>query len=96
MWTFSDFQYGFRISQSTTDLPTVVSDRTSRTFIRSGATRAVALDISNTFNRVCHASLSNKLKSYGNQVRCLVLFPFTTVIENFKWFWMGSFHKNSG
>ena len=35
---FSDFQYGFRSSRSTTDLLTVVSDRVARAFNRSGAT----------------------------------------------------------
>ena len=35
---FSDFQYGFRSSQSTADLLTVVSDRIARAFKRSGAT----------------------------------------------------------
>ena len=35
---FSDFQCGFRSSQSTTDLLTVVSDRIARAFNRSGAT----------------------------------------------------------
>ena len=44
---FSDFQYGFMSSQSTADLLTVVSDRIARAFNWSGATRAVALDISN-------------------------------------------------
>ena len=34
-----------RSSQSTADFLTVVSDRTARAFSRSGATRAVALDI---------------------------------------------------
>ena len=62
---FSDFQYGFRSSRSTADLLTVVSGRIARAFNRSGATRAVALDISKAFNRVWHASLLHKLKSYG-------------------------------
>ena len=62
---FSDFQYGSRSSRSTADLLTVVSDRIARAFNRSGATRAVALDISNTFDRVWHAGLLHKLKSYG-------------------------------
>ena len=60
---FSDFQYGFKSSRSTADLLTVVSDRI--VFNRSGATRAVALDISKAFDRVLYASLLQKLKSYG-------------------------------
>ena len=50
---FSDFQYGFR------------SDIIARAFNKSGATRAVALDISKAFNRVWHASLLLKVKSFG-------------------------------
>ena len=46
---FSDFQYGFRSSRSTVDLLTVVPDRIARIFNKSGANRAVALDISKTF-----------------------------------------------
>ena len=62
---FHDFQYGFRSSRSTADFLTVVSDRIARTFNRSGATRAVALDISKAFDRVWHAGLLHKFKSYG-------------------------------
>ena len=35
---FSDFQYGFRSSQSAADLVTVISDRIARAFNRSVAT----------------------------------------------------------
>ena len=62
---FSDFQYGFRSSQSTADLLTVVSDRIARAFNRSGAIQAAALDISKVFYGVWHAGLLNKLRSYG-------------------------------
>ena len=61
---FSDFQYGFRSSRSTADLLTVVSDRIARAFNRSGATQAVVLDISMAFDRVWHAGLLHKLKSF--------------------------------
>ena len=42
---FSDFKYGFRCSQSTADLLTVASDKFARALNRSGATRAVALNM---------------------------------------------------
>ena len=61
---FPDLQYGFGSSRSTADLLTVVSDRIARSFSRSGATGAVALDISKAFDRVWHAVLLHKLKSY--------------------------------
>ena len=61
---FSDFLYGFRSSRSTADVLAVVSDRVARVFIRSGATRAVALDISRAFDRVWQAGLLHKLKFF--------------------------------
>ena len=60
---FSDFQYGFRSSRSTADLPTVVPYRIATGFNRSAAIRAVALDISKAFDRVWHAGLLHKFKS---------------------------------
>ena len=62
---FSDFQNGLTSSRSTADLLAVVSDRIARAFSRSGATGALALDISKTFDRVWHAAFLHKLRSYG-------------------------------
>ena len=42
-----------------------MSDRIARAFNKSGATGAVALDISKSFDRVWHAGLLYKLRSYG-------------------------------
>ena len=54
---FSDFHYGFRSSQSTADLLTVVFDKVASAFNGSVAIWAVALDIYKAFERVWHASL---------------------------------------
>ena len=62
---FSDFHYSFTSSRLFAELLTMVYDRITRAFIRSGATRAVVLDISKSFGRVWHASFLLKLKSYG-------------------------------
>ena len=55
----------FRSSRSTVDLLIVVSDRIPKAFNRSGATPAVALNISKAFDRVWHVGLLHKLKCYG-------------------------------
>ena len=49
MWSFFWFSVWFQVFWPTADLVTVVSDRIARTFNRSGATQAVALDISKAF-----------------------------------------------
>ena len=82
---FSDFQYGFRSSRSTAGLLTVVSDRITRAFNRSGATRAVALDISKGFDRIWNTGLLQKLKSYGISGQIFGLISF---------FLSFSLHKN--
>ena len=56
--------YGFRFSRSTSYF-TIVFDGIARAFNRSGATQAVALDISKAFDRFWHAGLLHKRKSYG-------------------------------
>ena len=91
---FSDFQYGFRSSRSTADLFIVVSDRIARAFSRSGATRALALDISKAFDRVWHVGLLHKLKFYGISGQIFGLISFFSVISGFGWFWMAIVHKN--
>ena len=62
MWPFFYCRYGFRFSGSTSDVLTVACDIIYRDFNRYGTTRALALDISQTFDRVWHASLLHKLK----------------------------------
>ena len=51
-------------SRSTAHILTVVSDRIARTFNSSGASRAVALHIPKSFDRIWHAGLLHKLRSY--------------------------------
>ena len=63
--SFLIFQYCFRSSRSTADLLTVVSNRIAILFNRSVVTEAVAIDISKAFDRVLHADLLHKIKSYG-------------------------------
>ena len=74
--------YGFRSTGSTADLLTVVSDRIARVFNRSGATQAVALDISKAFDRVW---LLHKLRSYGisGQIFGLIFSFFSN-----RWLWV--------
>ena len=93
MWLFSDFQYGFRSSWSTVDLLAVVSDSIAKAFNRYGATRSAALDISKAFNRVWHAGLLHKLKSYGISGQIYDLISLFSVIGSFGWFWMWNHYK---
>ena len=64
MWPFSYLQYGFRSFRPTVDLLTFASNRIDRAFNRSGATQTLADDISKGFDRVWHAGLLQKLRSY--------------------------------
>ena len=87
---FSDFQYGFRSSQSTADLLTVISDRIARTFNRSGTTQAEALDVSKALTGFDMLVFT----VFEFQVRYLTLFLLFSVIDSFESLWMGCLHKN--
>ena len=91
---FSDFQYGFRSSQSTVDVLTVVSDRIARAFKRSGTTQAGALDMLKAFDRVWQLVFFTNLSLMKFQVRYLALSLLFSVTDYFKWLWVGSLHKN--
>ena len=62
---FFDFQFGFRSSCLPADFLTVVCGRIAGGFNRSGAARAVTLDICKAPGRVWFAGILFKLKSYG-------------------------------
>ena len=89
---FSDLQFGFRSFPSTADLVTVMSDRISRAFNRSGATRAVALDICKAFDTVWHAVVLHIGKSCGisGQIFSLI----SSFLSN-RWLRMVLFGKTS-
>ena len=57
-----------------------MSDGIARAFNRSGATRAVVLDISKAFNRVWHAGLLHKLKSY--EISGQISGPISSFLSN--------------
>ena len=91
---FFYFQYGFRSSRSTTDLLTVVFDIIARVFNRSAATQAAVLDISKNFERFGMPVFFPNVNFMEFRVRYLALFFFFSVIDSFKWFWIGRLHKN--
>ena len=89
---FSDLQFGLKSFPSTADLVTVVSDRIATAFIRSGVTRAVALDISKAFDTVWHAAVLHKLKSCGNSGQIFSL--ISSFLSN-RWLRVVLYGKNS-
>ena len=94
MRPFFDFQYGFRSSQSTAGLLTVVSDRIARTFNRSGLLKLWHL-IHPRLLTVFHMLVFfTNLSLMKFQVKYLALFLLFSVIDGFEWFWMESLHKN--
>ena len=73
----------------------LLSDTIATAFNRSGAARAVALDISKAFDKVWCASLIQKLKLCGISGQIFGLFFHFSVIDAFRWFWKGILHKNT-
>ena len=71
-----------------------MSDRITRAFNRSGATRAVALDISKAFERVWHAGLLHKLKSYGISGQIFGLISSFLSNRRLRVILDGNLHKN--
>nr|CAH7748768.1 unnamed protein product [Callosobruchus chinensis] len=96
----NDRQYGFRHQRSTGDLLAYVTHVWNKLIHSFGEAHVVALDISKAFDQLWHASLLNKLPSYGLPVKlCDWLAEFlsghkiTVVVDGFS----SSFHNiNAG
>nr|CAH7732737.1 unnamed protein product [Callosobruchus chinensis] len=96
----NDRQYGFRHQRSTGDLLAYVTHVWNKLIHSFGEAHVVALDISKAFDQLWHASLLNKLPSYGLPVKlCDWLADFfsgrkiTVVVDGFS----SSFHNiNAG
>ena len=82
MWP--DFQYGFRSSQSTVDLLTVVSDRIARALNRSGLLELRHLTYSILLTVFGMLVYFTNLSLTEFQLRDLALFLFFSVIDGFE------------
>ena len=69
-----------------------MSDRIGKAFNKSWATRAVALNISKAFDRVWHAGLLHKLRSYGISGQ---IFGFISSFLSNRWLWVVLDEKSS-
>ena len=81
---FSDFQYSFRSSRSTTAFLTIIFNIIARALSRLGAMWSVALDISKVFDSVWHAGL-HKLKSYWISIQVFGHIPLFGLIWAYIW-----------
>ena len=72
----------------------VVSDKTTRAFNRSGATQAVTFIFPRLLTGFAMLVLFINLGLMEFQVRYLALFLLFAVIDGFKWFWMENLHMN--
>ena len=66
-----------------------MSDRIARAFHRSGATRAVALDVSTDFEEFGMLVFFTYLSVIECRVSYLALIPLFSAIGSFRYFWMG-------
>ena len=85
MWPIIGFPVCFRSSRLTAVLLTVAYDGIARAFNRSGTTRAITLDLSKAFNRVWHAGLLHKRKSYGIPGQ---MFGLISYFLSSRWLWV--------
>ena len=85
MWPIIGFPVCFRSSRLTAVLLTVAYDGIARAFNRSGTTRAITLDLSKAFNRVWHAGLLHKRKSYGIPGQ---MFGLISYYLSSRWLWV--------
>ena len=82
------FRYGFRSSRSTAYLLTVTFNSIARAF---------GCSIFKAFERVWYTSLLHNHEIQGLtkfKVGCLTIFCLFSVINGFRWFWLGSLCKN--
>ena len=87
---FSNFQYGFRSSQSTADLLTVVSDRTEGLGLFE-LYHLIDPRLSTEFDMLVFFTNVGLIEF---QVIYLALFFLFSVIGSLEWFWMGNLDKN--
>ena len=90
----SYFQCGFISCRLTSYLLTVASDRIASDCNRSGVTRAVALGISRASDRVWHACLLHKRKTYEVPGQAYGLTWFFLAMYGFVWFRIGNLCKS--
>ena len=91
---FSDFENGFRSSQSTSGLLTVVSDRIARAFNRSGLLELWHLIYPRLLTWFGMVVYFTNVGLGEFQVRYLALFHLFSVVDGFEWFWMESLHRS--
>ena len=91
---FSDFQYGFRCSRSSSNLLAVVTNRIARAFIGLVLLELQHLIYPRVLTGFGMPVFFTNLNLMVFQLRYLVLFCFSSVIDNFQWFWMKTVCNN--